>query len=149
MSDNRGYTKLVQNDPGQMRNLYLSDHSALRADFSIFGRGFKDIVSRLDALMMVLKSCKGRACTHPWETLHPKGNVMSLTDSLKPKFDAFYEEQPKVFFTKCELGYIKDSEGNMDVVPYGAHGHDQWKAELRKKGAPVSFRYQGGFSIWT
>lgn len=138
-----------QNDPGQMRNLFSTDYSTLREDFSIANRPFKEVVTRLDALMMVLKSCKGRQCTHPWETLHPKGNVGSLVASLKPRFDAFYEEQPKVSFTKCELGYIKESEGPMEVVPFDAMKTEQWKAELKLRGAPVPFRYQGGFSIWT
>ena len=132
-----------------MRNLFSKDYTTLRNDFAIADRPFKEVVTRLDALMMVLKSCKGRSCTHPWETLHPKGNVGSLTDSLKPRFDAFYDEQRKVHFTKCELGYIKESEGPMDILPFGEFGQDDWKVELRKKGAPVSFRYQGGFSIWT
>jgi hypothetical protein len=88
--------------------------------------------------MMVLKSCKGSSCTHPWNVLHPQGNVASLTDSLRASYDAFYDEQPKVTFTKCELGYIKESEGPMNVNIYG----EEWK------DVPTSFRYQGGFSLW-
>jgi hypothetical protein len=132
-----------------MPNLFDKEYANLKREFTIANRPFHEIITRLDALMMVLKSCKGRSCTHPWETLHPKGNVATLTDSLRPSYDAFYKEQPKVHFTKCELGYIKESEGPMDVVPFGASSREEWKAELRKKGAPVHFRYQGEFSIWT
>jgi hypothetical protein len=132
-----------------MRNLFSDEYKTLSEDLRIAGRPFKQIVARLDALMMVLKSCKRRSCTHPWETLHPNGNVATLTSSLNARFDTFYHKQPKVYFTRCELGYIKDAEGPMDVVPDGQRSQNQWKAELKKKGAPVSFRYQGDFSIWT
>lgn len=33
------------------------------------------LLNRLDALLLVLKSCTGRLCTNPWETLHPIGDV--------------------------------------------------------------------------
>lgn len=78
----------------------------------------KHLVPRLDALLMVLKTCKGRACTHPWEVLHPAGNVATLIEAMNPDFDDFYFGQQKVAFERCEKGYILESEGPMEVKPY-------------------------------
>ncbi|MCJ1330868.1 hypothetical protein MMC10_007555 [Thelotrema lepadinum] len=51
------------------------------------------VLNRLDSLLLFLESCKGRACTHPWETLYPTGNVRNLHDALYAKFDDYYEAQ--------------------------------------------------------
>lgn len=69
------------------------------------------IITRLDALLMVLKSCKGETCRKPWKVLHPDGDVINLDDALDSKFDSFYQTQAKVAFTRCEPGYIISSEG--------------------------------------
>ncbi|KAI6893722.1 arylsulfatase [Hortaea werneckii] len=70
------------------------------------------LISRLDTLLVVLKTCKGRQCTHPWEVLHPGGDVRDLHDALNSEFDHFYEgQQQRVYFEKCEKGYIAESEG--------------------------------------
>lgn len=78
------------------------------------------LLPRLDALLMVLKTCKGRACTHPWEILHPAGHgrVRNLLEAMDPKYDTFYAQQEKVAYEKCEKGYILESEGPMRVSPY-------------------------------
>lgn len=72
------------------------------------------LVHRLDSLLMVLKTCVGRQCTHPWESLFPLGEVFSLSQALNPKYDDFFEERvERVRYSKCERGYIADSEGPM------------------------------------
>lgn len=91
-----------------MDNLYESD---LMLAFKLHNRDFDQVVARLDALMMVLKSCKGSTCIDPWAVLHPTGDVKSLKDALAYDFDVFYKQQPKVHFDSCELGYIKEAEG--------------------------------------
>lgn len=63
---------------------------------------------------MVLKTCVGRQCTHPWNSLFPSGGVHSLMDALEPEFDDFFrEEVSRVKFDRCEKGYIAESEGAM------------------------------------
>lgn len=63
---------------------------------------------------MVLKTCTGRTCTHPWESLHPKGDVKNLKDAMDEKFDHFYErEVERVVFQRCEKAYILESEGSV------------------------------------
>ena len=72
------------------------------------------LIHRLDSLLMVLKTCIGRQCTHPWEGLFPSGGVTSLSDALDAKFDEFFEQRiERVRFDKCEKGYIIESEGPM------------------------------------
>ncbi|KAB5569978.1 alkaline-phosphatase-like protein [Coniochaeta sp. 2T2.1] len=66
----------------------------------------------LKGLMMVLKSCKGQECIYPWKTIHPDGDVTSLREAMKPRFDCFYEEEmPEVHFDSCEVGYLVEAEG--------------------------------------
>ena len=69
---------------------------------------------------MVLKTCKARQCTHPWEVIHPLGDVNSLQDALDSQFDELYEvQQQRVHFSQCEKGYILESEGPMGVMQFG------------------------------
>lgn len=94
--------------------------------------------------MMVLKSCKQRECTHPWEVLHPKGDVHSLSDALSESYDAFYEDQPKVTFSSCQLGYIVGEEGPQDVNVYES-GSKTLPPGLHKQ---QSFQYKGPWNVW-
>ena len=72
------------------------------------------VIHRLDALILVLKTCKGRQCTTPWETLFPNGHVNSLLEALDMKFDNHFEHHlARVSFDRCEKGYISESEGPM------------------------------------
>lgn len=72
---------------------------------------FDELTSRLDALIMVLKSCKGKSCIDPWSVLHPQGDIKTLKDAMHKSLNAFYEKQTRVRFDACELGYIRESEG--------------------------------------
>ncbi|CAG9989199.1 unnamed protein product [Clonostachys byssicola] len=102
----------LKNDPHQMVNIHpgsLSDmppSSLLR------------MITRLDALLMVLKSCKVETCRKPWKVLHPDGDVGNLDDALDSKFDTFYQAQAKVAFSRCEPGYIISSEGPQTAKQY-------------------------------
>ena len=85
----------------------------------ILGRPVSKLIHRLDALLLVLKSCKGSTCTRPWHVLHPSGDVQNLKEALGSKFDFFYEkEQAKAEFSRCEPGYILDAEGPQDALAY-------------------------------
>ena len=53
--------------------------------------------------------------------LHPKGDVTDLHGALSEAFDRFYEqEQDRVSFSKCERGYILDSEGPLEAKAFEA-----------------------------
>ncbi|KAI8663000.1 Arylsulfatase [Fusarium sp. Ph1] len=97
-------------DPGQLHNLF-PEGGDVTGGVSLLGKSTGQVIDRLDALMLVLKSCKGESCIEPWKVLHPDGGVESLKDALKGKFDEFYEKQVKVSFDRCEDGYLIDAEG--------------------------------------
>ncbi|KAF6826127.1 arylsulfatase [Colletotrichum plurivorum] len=111
---------LSQTDPEQTSNVLVntSGEVAVSNQFNVFGREVDDLVHRLDALIMALKDCKGRACSRPWLTLHPGEEVSSLRGALDPKFDKFYQSQPKMYFDSCEAAFIKEKESNEPVNQY-------------------------------
>jgi hypothetical protein len=96
-------------DPLQLNNLLLQPQSTTA---TLIGYPVSKVASRLDALLLVLKSCQGVSCVKPWLSLHPDGDVNSLKQALNPKYDTFYElQEVKVSYEKCELGYLIGSEG--------------------------------------
>ena len=103
-----------------MNNIWRTNGTT--GNFSING-----LQSRLDSLLMVLKSCKGQTCVKPWETLHPEGNVRNLEDAMDPKYDDFYIGQPRVSFSECAPGYLINVEGPQDVLPFVSNEFDYMK----------------------
>jgi N-acetylglucosamine-6-sulfatase len=98
----------MKKDPVQMHNLHpKAPHSKGHknafhsGEHHIAGIIIKRLLPRLDALMLVLKSCKGDECSHPWKQLHPNGHVHSLKQALHHNFDHYYHGLPKVHFRKC------------------------------------------------
>jgi arylsulfatase len=98
-------THISQRDPGQMKNLMEEQTLPLA------GRTIKEVADRIDALLLVLKSCKQDACREPWKQHHPNGSVKTLKDALSPKYDAYYASQPKVAYKECQTGYLLGFEG--------------------------------------
>ena len=111
-------------DPHQTTNIYPSSFfSSPDSTPLILGLPISKVLSRLDALLMVTKSCRGHTCTHPWSVIHPAGDVATLADALDERFDAFYLSEglaKRVGFEKCELGYIVESEGPQEAVVFDA-----------------------------
>lgn len=107
-------------DEYQMNNL-LQDTTNIKSigsSSTYLDRPLSEAVARLDALLMVLKTCIGVECTKPWLQLHPQGNVNTLKDALSSDYDAFYSSQQKVSFTACKQGYIVEYEGPASVMQY-------------------------------
>ncbi|KAF8849477.1 Arylsulphatase [Acephala macrosclerotiorum] len=107
-------------DPGQMHNLLSSSssHSSSSNPILVAGLPIQKVVSRLDALLFVMKSCKGATCRRPWEELHPDGDVSTLQDALASEYDYFYEVEVeqngmKVEYNFCANGYLVEAEGAM------------------------------------
>lgn len=69
------------------------------------------VVSRLDALLFVLKSCHGASCRNPWAQLHTAGDVNSLAEALHARFDGFYDSVMRVRFESCANGFLVEAEG--------------------------------------
>lgn len=109
---------LSQTDPYELHNLYPDGSLEGDNDRTLFGHPLSQVLLRLDALLLVLKSCQGVTCVRPWEVLHPAGHVQDLPDALHTQYDQFYREQVKVAYDRCESGYIIDAEGVQEPLIY-------------------------------
>lgn len=95
----------LTNDPYQITNLLAEHNASPFAAFDSLSTDVKRIVSRLDALMLVLKTCVGPSCTAPWSVLFPQNGVTGLSQALETKYDDFFAQLPRVKFDECALGY--------------------------------------------
>ncbi|KAI9147002.1 Arylsulfatase [Paramyrothecium foliicola] len=64
------------------------------------------VKSRLNALLLVSKSCTQSSCRDPWRLISPPElpchkRIRSLKDALNPAFDAFYDAFPLVQIEEC------------------------------------------------
>ncbi|RVD87897.1 uncharacterized protein DFL_002100 [Arthrobotrys flagrans] len=111
----------LTSDPFQLRNIYpgYADHDS---SITILGAPLTRVIDRLDSLLLVLKSCKGKVCVKPWQKLHPEGDVDVLPEALREEYDTFYKHQELVRFDRCEAGYIIDAEGPQDALSYTRNG---------------------------
>lgn len=82
--------------------------------------------------------------------LHPKADVKNLKQALAQDFDIFYDAQPRVSYSSCQLGYIKSEEGPQDVNAWDEEEHAYRLTSQESLGSrQQSFRYQGHWSWWT
>ncbi|KAI0023547.1 arylsulfatase [Xylariomycetidae sp. FL0641] len=105
-------------DPAQMDNLLASTAASEKL---MAKRPLPAVLSRLDALLLVMKTCAGATCRAPWRQLHPFGDVDSLADAISPEFDPYYDTLPRVEFDFCADGYLPGAEGpawGSQGVPY-------------------------------
>lgn len=84
-------------DPYQMTNLHPGapvEGNGTNAYGSgmntMLGRSIDELVHRLDALVLVLKTCVGDQCRWPWKQLHADGKVNTMMDALDEQYDKFY-----------------------------------------------------------
>ncbi|KAF9899686.1 hypothetical protein BX616_002894 [Lobosporangium transversale] len=104
----REYYDLVK-DPFQVKNIYEETPF--------------NVLDRLDALLNVLRTCKGPTCRDPWSVIHSEHldnkafsnkkshkRVRSLKDALAKKYDAFYASLPKFTFKSCMQYYLPANE---------------------------------------
>ncbi|KAF9878012.1 arylsulfatase precursor [Colletotrichum karsti] len=81
------------------------------------------VLSRLNALLLVSKSCTQSTCRDPWSVLQPPGTsprtaVRTLEDALDPAYNSFYNAFPPVTIGEC-VGYqLASNEG--PFYPSGA-----------------------------
>jgi hypothetical protein len=71
------------------------------------------LVTRLDALLFVLKTCKGQTCYLPWETLMPNTGVSCLVEAMDTKYDEYFKNLPKVQWDTCDVGQVREVEGEI------------------------------------
>lgn len=63
------------------------------------------IASRMDALVLFLKTCRGSDCRKAWTHLFPYGEVSSMKEALDSKYDTYFDGLPKLRYRSCEMGF--------------------------------------------
>ncbi|KAJ3542813.1 hypothetical protein NM208_g3896 [Fusarium decemcellulare] len=102
-------------DPFELRNLANS------TDLHI-----QRVKSRLNALLLVTKSCAEDTCRKPWSVIQPPHlghgkKVKTLDDALDPTYDTFYPSCPLVNIDEC-LGYQFTSNEGPFYPPNAEYG---------------------------
>ncbi|KAI8624345.1 arylsulfatase [Xylariaceae sp. FL1651] len=79
------------------------------------------LVNRLNALLMVTKSCEQNSCRDPWSLLQPtttsggQTRLVSLTQAMDTAYDAFFADFEKVAFETCLL--VQSEANEMPYFP--------------------------------
>ena len=81
----------MSKDSQQMHNLLLPDLKSNASQY--YDRPQSELINRLDALLMVTKSCKQDTCRNPWNVMFPKGQVSNILDAMNPSYDTFFTNQ--------------------------------------------------------
>lgn len=132
-------------DAVQMRNLHPTapaeegESNPYHSGYNqLAGYDIQQLLPRIDALLLVLKSCKGDACSNPWKQLHSDGTVRNLRDAMNQTYDDNYHNLPKVEFRVCF------KNGTVDLWAEGPQWHpgladaDRWvNLELFERNAEV------------
>ena len=90
----------MNTDPSQMKNRLATPPKGTAARY--YSRSEAMLFNRLDALLMVAKSCTQASCRNPWAPLFPNGQVTNLAGAMKAQYDSFFAKQPKVSFSSCK-----------------------------------------------
>ena len=105
-------------DQQQMQNRLSTPSRGTASQY--YGRPESELFNRLNALLMVTKSCTQDACRDPWAVLFPEGTVGNLTDAMRPEYDTFFTNQPKVSFASCIQEHVVSKEGPQSPIVYGS-----------------------------
>lgn len=91
-----GQTELynITADPYELTNLARSDN---------ISETHQRVINRLNALLMVTKSCEQDRCRDPWAQLVPDNTttLVSLVHAMDEAYDTFFEEFQQVTFSTC------------------------------------------------
>lgn len=70
------------------------------------------VINRLNALLMVTKSCEQDRCRDPWAQLKPDDGtaLVSLTQAMDAGFDSFFADFAKVQFDTCRAIQLTENE---------------------------------------
>lgn len=91
-------------------NVYIQGHR------NVLGRPTWQVLYRLDAMVLIQKTCIADVCRQPWLQLHPDGSVSNLMDALNEKYDKFYENSYKVAqvgWEQCYTGLSANSSSTL------------------------------------
>lgn len=101
-------------DQYQMTNLHPdaptennSTNAHHRGMNTLLGRPIEQVIHRLDAMVLVQKSCVADGCRWPWKQLHPEGGVSTLAEALNEQYDEFYLNSYNV----AKVGWLQCFDG--------------------------------------
>lgn len=81
------------------------------------------LLNRLNAILMVTKSCEGNTCRQPWDWLQPNnqtGEILSLGQAMASQYDSFFASFPQVSFKTCmQYQDIENEEPYYPPLPPG------------------------------
>lgn len=97
----------LKQDPWQLRNTVKDIDRRLQL--------------RMEALVRVMKDCKGRGCHDPWSIIHPDGSVHSLDDAMSPEHDDLYKKIKPFRYKRCLRHMSPKNEDTRRVPDSGAH----------------------------
>lgn len=99
----------MKSDFGQMENLVASINAkGAFAPLVSSSSSFSRVASRLDAVVLWLKACKGTDCRRVWPHIFPNGEAKSFVDAMSPQWDTYFDDLPKVAYASCDLGYHRE-----------------------------------------
>ncbi|KAK2598380.1 hypothetical protein N8I77_011800 [Diaporthe amygdali] len=115
-----GETELynVTADPYELTNLARNSSSGGAVEASA-----QQVINRLNALLMVTKSCEQDRCRDPWAQLKPDDSttLVSLTQAMNASYDSFFADFEKVQFETCAAIQLTDNEApyfpKLDTLP--------------------------------
>ncbi|KAL1638084.1 hypothetical protein SLS58_009010 [Diplodia intermedia] len=127
------------NDPYELTNLASSPSHAR-------------LIARLNALLLVTKSCGAGTCRNPWTALQPANStsnpILSLSDAMDASYDAHFAQFPSVDFGACMEYQYAPNEGPFYPASIGNTSDEllggAWRADTddffvweARKAAPV------------
>lgn len=84
------------------------------------------VATRLDALTLYLKYCKGIRCRYSWTNIFPYKEATSMAEAMDPKFDSYFDALPRVRYNNCQFGFHLENE-----FPYWTTNLAYYKSPLR------------------
>uniref|UniRef100_A0A0W0EVU3 Putative arylsulfatase n=1 Tax=Moniliophthora roreri TaxID=221103 RepID=A0A0W0EVU3_MONRR len=106
-------------DSYQLTNLASNDDSTISFQFA--SPDYTRLASRLDALLVVLKTCVGDTCRNPWGAIFPAGEASGLIESLDTQYDTYFDSLPKFGYRLCQFGYFEeDAAGQVEFPRWNA-----------------------------
>lgn len=122
-----GETELynVTADPYELTNLARNNTSS---SSEAQAEAARQVANRLNALLMVTKSCEGDRCRDPWGQLDPGDGTkfVSLAQAMDAIHDSFFRDFERVQFETCRDIQLTDNEApyfpELDTLPGGGLG---------------------------
>lgn len=124
-------TGILQADPWETNNLARGE----------VGNEHKRLLTRLNAVLMVTKSCTSNPCRDPWSVLQPlncASPISSLTSAMNPEYDSFFANIPNIRFGK----YMQyQDEGN--EVPFYPPGAEEGLGKAFREARRIIWSVRG------